>query len=259
VLWVELRPEHDALSFLLLGFASIGVTVMARRRKVDEVANATSRFAAALPFLLAFILPWEATTDNALFVLGTSVFYAALGWVEHSRLFGTFGAVFANVALLVLALSQGFDSFEIYIVPLGIFTIITSHLFAETLPIDSRIALRFIGAALTYAPAGLALVFQVGNAQDDFYPLGFAIACLFGTVVGMLFHIRAYLTLGLGFLILDLATILIRASLLDQRLGFLVLSVTGLVILGVMVGYTLKKDQVLATLKKLRGALSTWD
>ena len=215
--------------------------------------------AAALPIVIAQVLPWQATRETALFTLGTSVFYGLLGWVERSRILGTVGAVAGNLALLVLSLSEGLRGFDIYLAPLGLCTLVVVHLFQDGMTAEARQAVRFLGTGLTYAPAALALVLQAGNAQSDAYPLVFAGACLIGIVAGMWFHIRAYLVLGLAFLLLDLGALLVRASLRDQRLGFFVLSITGLAILSGMVAYTMRKDEVRAVLRRLRGALSTWD
>ena len=74
----------------------------------------------------------------------------------------------------------------------------------------------------------------------------------------MWFHIRAYLMLGMAFLLIDLGSLLIRASLHSQRLGFFVLSLTGLMILSAMVTYTMHREKVRAGLARLRHALKTW-
>ncbi len=257
--WQSMRPEEDALVLLSLDFLLVGVTVLARRSREDVVASAASRFAALLPLLVAFLLPWQATPENALFSLGASLFYGLLGWVERSRILGTLGAVAANLALLVLFLSEGLTGLDVYLAPLGLCALIVVHLFAGGMSKDARFALLSAGTGLTYAPAALAIVFQVGNARSDYYPLGFAAACIVGIGAGMWFHIRAYLALGLAFLVLDLGTLLVRASLRDQRLGFLVLSIAGIAILSAMVYYTMNRDRVTRALVRLRRALGTWD
>lgn len=223
------------------------------------MATATRRFAALLPLVVALVLPWRATRENALFSLGAGLFYGLLGWVEHNRVLGSFGAVAANLALLVLSLSEGLTGFDVYLASLGLCALVVVHLFRDSMTRDAAMALRSAGAGLGYAPAALTLVLQVGNAQSDYYPLGFAAACLAGIAAGMWFHIRAYLTLGLGFLLLDLGTLLVRASLRNQRLGFFVLSLTGLAILSAMVFYTLHRERVSRGLVRLRRALGTWD
>lgn len=53
-------------------------------------------------------------------------------------------------------------------------------------------------------------------------------------------------------------SLLIRASLHSQRLGFLVLSLTGLLILSGMVTYTMHREKIRTGLWRLRRALATW-
>ena len=165
---------------------------------------------------------------NALFALGSAIFYGLLARLERSRILGAFGSIAANLALLMVSLSQGLGGADIYLAPLGLCMLVIVHLFEGSLTADARGGLRLAATALTYAPAAITLVLQIGNAQSDWYPLAFAGACLIGIAGGMWFHIRAYLVLGLAFLIIDLGSLLIRASLHSQRLGFFVLSLTGL-------------------------------
>ncbi len=255
---LELTPSDDAVALLALDFALIGLTVVARRRGFDAIATATRRFAAGLPIAIAIALPWQASALNALFALGSAIFYGLLARIERSRLLGAFGGVAANLALLVLSLSQGLGGADIYLAPLGLCVLVIVHLFQGSLTADARGGLRLVATALTYAPAAIALVFQIGNAHSDWYPLAFAGACLVGIVAGMWFHIRAYLMLGMAFLLIDLGSLLIRASLHSQRLGFFVLSLTGLIILSAMVTYTMHREKVRAGLARLRHALKTW-
>src|SRR5205814_1796917 len=83
-------------------------------------------------------------------------------------------------------------------------------------------------ALLVYAPAAVQVTFQVGAAQNGLYPVLFGVACLAGVAIGMLLHIRAYLALGTGFLVLDITASLVQAGLRDHRIGFLVLSLSGI-------------------------------
>lgn len=255
---LQLTPSDDAVALLALDFALIGLTVVARRRGLDAIATATRRFAAGLPVAIGLVLPWQASALNALFALGSALFYGLLARIERSRVLGAFGGVAANLALLLLSLSQGLGGADIYLAPLGLCMLVIVHLFEGSLTADARGGLRLAATALTYAPAAITLVFQIGNAESDWYPLAFAGACLAGIVGGMWFHIRAYLMLGLAFLIIDLGSLLIRASLRSQRLGFFVLSLTGLAILSAMVGYTMHREKVRAGLWRLRRALETW-
>ena len=209
--------------------------------------------------MIALILPWQATPQNGLVSLGAAAFYGLLAWVERNRILGSLGAVAANLAILLLSLSQGLRGFDVYMAPIGLCVLIVVHLFADGMQPEVRSTLRFIGTGLTYAPAAIALVLQVGSAQSDTYSLGFAAACIAGIAAGMWLRVRAYLVLGFCFLLLDLGTALVRASLRDQRLAFFALSFTGLVILAGMAAYTLRREQLRVRFVRLRRALATWD
>lgn len=255
----SLRPEHDALFMLVLGFLLVGAVVVARRAKVPPIASAIKHFIVALPLLMAVVLPWQASVEGAALAAGSGLLYAAVGWVEDNRWFGALGAAAANVGLLVFALSQGMDGIEVYFVPLGLVCLICVHIFADELESQVRQTLRFIGSGFVYVPSAFSIAFQVGNAADAMYPLMFAGACMIGIALGMILHIRAYLFLGTLFLTLDVIANLVRASLRDQRLGFFVLSASGLAILGGMVAYTLNKEKAHAWWSRYMKRLRKWD
>ena len=87
----------------------------------------------------------------------------------------------------------------------------------------------------------------------------FGLACLAGVAAGMLLQIRAYLALGLGFLVLDVGANLVHAGLRDHRVGFLLLSLSGLAILAVMVLTTLRRDAFRAWTARIKRRLRGWD
>ena len=75
----------------------------------------------------------------------------------------------------------------------------------------------------------------------------------------MWLKVRAYLVLGTLFLTLDVVATLVHAGLRDHRVGFLVLTLSGLAILAVLVLGTLKRDAFRRLLTRLRGVLKRWD
>ncbi|MCP3099720.1 hypothetical protein LZ198_12665 [Myxococcus sp. K15C18031901] len=254
-----LRAEHDALFALALGFVLVGVTVLARRAGVRPVEAATRRFAALLPFGMALVLPSEATREAALLAGGSGILYAALGAVERSRLFGAFAAAAANVALLIAALAFGLEGAEIYLAPLGLLLLMLSQLFASSLPHAARNLVRIIGGLLLYVPAAAKVAMRVGEAPDGTYALVFGGVCLLGVIVGMLLQIRAYLALGTLFLTLDVVANLLDAGLRDHRVGFLVMTLTGLVLIGGRILATLKRQEWELLVRRVRIQLQGWD
>ncbi|HEX5754233.1 MAG TPA: hypothetical protein VFZ09_49075 [Archangium sp.] len=255
----DLRPEHDALFALALGFVLVGVTVLARRAGVAPVERATRRFAALLPVGMALVLPSEATREAALLAGGSGLLYAALGAVERSRLFGSLAATACNAALLIAALSLDMEGIEIYLAPLGLLLLMLGQLFTGSLPRAARNAVRILGGMLLYVPAAAKVALQIGQAADGTYAFVFGAACLLGVAAGMALHIRAYLALGTLFLTLDVAATLVHAGLRDHRIGFVVMTLTGLSIVGGRVFATLRRQELDRWLRGMRVALRGWD
>lgn len=254
-----LRAEHDALFALALGFTLVGVTVMARRAGVRPVEAATRRFAALLPIGMAFVLPGEATQEAALLAGGSGLLYAALGAVERSRMFGAFAAAACNLALLIAALAFGLEGLEIYLAPLGLLLLMLGQLFTESLPHAARNTVRILGGLLLYVPAAAKLAMRVGESPDGTYALVFGGVCLLGVALGMVLQIRAYLALGTLFLTLDVVANLLDAGLRDHRIGFLVMTLTGLTVIGGRVLATLKRQEWDLLVRRVRVQLQGWD
>ncbi|WP_223644046.1 hypothetical protein [Corallococcus sp. EGB] len=254
-----LRPEHDALFALSLGFALVGVTVLARRAGVRPVEQATRRFAALLPVAVALILPGDATGNAALFAAGSGLLYAALGAVERSRMFGAFSAAACNLALLLAALAFGLEGLEVYLAPLGLLLLMMGQLFTESLPHAARNAVRVLGGLLLYVPAAAKLAARMGESPDGAYAIVFGAVCLLGVAVGMALRIRAYLALGTLFLLLDVVANLLDAGLRDHRVGFAVMTLTGLTIVTGRVMATLKRQEWDLLLRRVRVQLRGWD
>ncbi|WAS88955.1 MULTISPECIES: hypothetical protein [unclassified Corallococcus] len=254
-----LRPEHDALFALSLGFVLVGVTVLARRAGVRPVEQATRRFAALLPIAVALILPGDATGDAALLAGGSGLLYAALGAVERSRMFGAFAAAACNLALLIAALAFGLEGLEVYLAPLGLLLLMMGQLFTSSLPHVARNAVRILGGLLLYVPAAAKLAARMGESEDGTYAIVFGAVCLLGVAVGMALRIRAYLALGTLFLLLDVVANLLDAGLRDHRIGFLVMTLTGLSIVTGRVMATLKRQEWDLLLRRVRVQLRGWD
>ncbi|RKI61108.1 hypothetical protein D7X55_23505 [Corallococcus sp. AB049A] len=254
-----LRPEHDALFALSLGFILVGVTVLARRAGVRPVEEATRRFAALLPVAVAFILPADATGDAALLAGGSGLLYAALGAVERSRMFGAFAAAACNLALLIAALAFGLEGLEVYLAPLGLLLLMMGQLFTSSLPHAARNAVRILGGLLLYVPAAAKLAARMGESADGTYAIVFGAVCLLGVAVGMALRIRAYLALGTLFLLLDVVANLLDAGLRDHRIGFAVMTLTGLTIVTGRVMATLKRQEWELLLSRVRVQLRGWD
>lgn len=256
---MNVRPEVDALLGLAYGFTLLGVAVVARRNKLTTVANATRRFLVLLPFLVACFTMDDWTNSAALFAFGSSVLYGTIAVAERSRIFGSLAALACNVALVVFALAQGLDGIEVYVGPLGLLVMALAQIFASKLDPSARTALRVIGGVLLYVPSGLKLALRLGAAEDPTYSVIFGAVCLVGAAVGVLLRVRAYLALATLALTLDVVANLVHAGLRDHRLGFVLLSVSGLLILAIMIAITLFKDRAWGFVTRQRAKLGGWE
>lgn len=256
----QLRPEVHATAGLFYGFSLVGVLVVARRLKIEPVAGATRWFIAALPALLAWLTAdGNVSNADASFALGSSALYGATAWAERSRIFGSLASIAANLGLVAFALAQGLDGVETYLGPLGILVTALAQIFAPTLDRQARGALRVLGGALLYLPAGIKLTARLGESTDGAYSVAFGAVCLLGVLVGIVLRVRAYLALGTLFLTLDVVANLANAGLRDHRIGFVLLSASGLAILGAMIAVTLRREQALAFARRVRSRLRGWD
>ena len=257
---MDLAPHVDAMLGLGYGFTLLGVATIARRKQLTGIADATRRFLGVLPLIVAVLTMRNGATDvAALYAVASSVLYAAVAFSEKSRAFGSLAALAANIGLIVFALAQGLDGIEIWLGPLGLLVAALAQIFAPKMSPHARSALRITGGVLLYLPSGLKLALRVGAAEDATYSVIFGAVCLLGVLVGVVLKVRAYLALGTLSLTLDVVANLIYAGLRDHRLGFVILSASGLFILGVMILLTMRRDRAWAMVGQMRTRLRGWE
>lgn len=254
-----LPVQVDACFALVLGFLLVGVTAAARRAKLPPLALATRRFAALLPVGVALLLPDRTSGSAALLAGGSSLLYVTLAAVENSKLLGALGALAANLALLIAALSYGIRGSEIYLTPLGLLILMLAQIFKSTLGDGGRRFLQVVGGLCIYLPSAIELSGRLGDADSGQYAVLFGGLCLLGVALGMVLRIRAYLVLGTLFLALDVVVNLLNIGLRNHRIGFWLLSLTGLLILGGMLLTTLRTEETLRLTKRLRAIWRRWD
>jgi hypothetical protein len=168
-------------------------------------------------------------------------------------------AVAANLAIFTAIMASNVQGLEVYLAPVGLFTLFLGHIFRENLTEQARRIIRIGGGLLLYLPAAVNISFEMGRASDAMYAVVFGLLCLLGISAGMIFQIRSYLFMGVSFFSLNLAANLLQTGLRDQRMGFILLSFAGLFIIGSLVFYTLKKNQILGFVERTQKKLAKWD
>lgn len=254
-----LTSEVDAVVALLFGFILTGVTSVAQKLGVPPLAESTRRFAALMPVLAVIVLPTETSYQNAGIATFSAILYSALGIVSSHRIYTVLAAISANLAIFLAIMASNVTGIEVYLAPIGLFSLLLGHIFRENLSELTKKAIRIVGGLFLYLPAAVNISLEIGRADDAFYSLVFGVICLLGVAAGMLFQIRSYLFMGVTFFTLDITVNLLQTGLRDQRMGFVLLSLTGISIIGGLVYYTINKEKIQKRTEKLKKVLAHWE
>ena len=254
-----ITPQIDSIFALIFGFILVGVSHYSQRKNIPQVSESTRRFAAFMPILASIILPTESSYQNAGMAVFSSFLYASLGFTSSNKIYTVLSAISANLAVFTLVDASNVQGFEIYLAPIGVFTILLGHIYRENLNDKTKQTIRIAGGLLLYLPAAFKICFEIGRASDPFYALIFGILCICGILLGMLFEIRSYVYFGTIFFTLNLIVNILQSGFRDQRLGFIYLSLSGLFIIFALIFFTLKRDLILGFVFKLRAKLNKWE
>jgi hypothetical protein len=118
-----------------------------------------------------------------------------------------------------------------------------------------------VGGLLLFLPGALQIIGRLARPDEanGSFALVFGLICLAGVAAGTWLRVRAYLFLGGAFLLLDIGAHVTFAGLRDQRLGFILMTVLGLGILGAMAALTLRRDAAQRWTRAARRVLREWD
>ena len=110
------------------------------------------------------------------------------------------------------------------------------------------------GAALTIYLSSTADIVLAGVAQAPWLPLVLGALAIAGIVAGMMLHVRGFLFLGLGFLVLALFTMIWYAAVDLQQTWIWWASgiVTGAMILAVVALFEKRREEILYAMGQLR-------
>jgi hypothetical protein len=251
-------PQTDAFFAFGYAFALLGISIAADRFGATVVSEPTRRFAAAMPLVVGLIIDNFRSFNAALYALISSGLYLGLSRIGERNLFAALAAITLNAALFFVALAQGFDSSEFYAFPIGLTIIFFATIFKGSLSADNQARVRTIGGLVAYIPAAMHVTLRSGLAQNPVYSLVFGAICLAGIIAGGIFRIRSYLFLGVLFFTLNIVANLVQEGLQNQFIGFVLLTVTGLVLIAILIIYNLKKEQIHAGFARLRQRFSGW-
>jgi hypothetical protein len=100
---------------------------------------------------------------------------------------------------------------QAWAIPVALIILVSEHIHRARLRADVSAGLRYLGISLIYV-ASAADLFIAGVGNSVWLPVVLAALCLAGVVAGVLLRVRAFLYLGIGFLLLDVFAMVWHAA-----------------------------------------------
>jgi hypothetical protein len=253
---------------MLLGFAGMGLSDLFERGGLPVLADPLRRTGLALPAvpLAAFwiplpLLPAEAFAHHD---LGQ---YAVL-WLLLALLYGLAASLWRSIPLGLLAafalnfglwslLARGEVAFlahpQVWLIPPALIVLVAEHLNRDRLTPEVASGLRYLGVCTVYV-SSTADLFIAGLGHSVWLPIILAVLAVAGVLAGISLRVRAFLFLGVSFLLLDVLTMIWHAAV--DRYQTWVWWVSGIVlgaaILALFAVFEKRRKDVLRLLDDLR-------
>ena len=140
-----------------------------------------------------------------------------------------------------------------WLIPPALCVLAAAHINRKQLTVAQMAGIRYGASAVIYV-SSTADVFIQGVARQPWLPIVLAGLSLLGIFAGILLRVRAFLFLGLAFLVVSLLSIIWHAAVdLQQTWLWSVTGiVTGILIIAVFAIFEKKRDSVLKAVDQLK-------
>jgi hypothetical protein len=283
LLFVHLRltvPElfHRELMlywpFIVMGiaFAGVGLGEYLDRRSLQVLAEPLQRTGLFLPMLpvLAFWLRSVGMLDE----FAAWRLFGARPWFEYSLVWWLVGLLYTVLAvsrrsypfalLAALAANAGLWSLwhhnqlhflihpQLWLIPIAVIVLVSEYLNRHRLSEAQCASLRYAALLAIYI-SSTADMFIAGLDENPFLPLVLAVLCLVGVLVGILLRVRAFLYLGVSFLLVVILTMIWHAAVGHHQIWVWWVSgiVLGAAIIGLFALFEKRRNDILHMLQEL--------
>jgi hypothetical protein len=278
--------QYWTLVVMGIAFAGVGLSEWFRRRALPVLAEPLQRTGLFLPVLplAAFLTRSLAEYREAVgqvvpgmqpffrilerlpghygmhalvwFLLG--LLYTLVAVTRRSTPFALLAALAVNFGLWVVFASQEPLSFflhpQLWLIPLALILLAAGQLNRQRLTAAQGAAVRYLGVLLIYV-ASTADLFIAGLGHSFLMPVILAGLCVVGVLAGILLRVRAFLFLGVAFLVLVIFTQIWHAAVdlaqtwvwwaCGMALGAAILTLFGL--------FEKRRNDVLRVVQEIRG------
>jgi hypothetical protein len=272
-LFTGLLAKYWTLIVLLLAFLGVGLSELCERNNLRVLAVPLQRTGIFLP-LVPLVAFWArpqdglfAFDDKMALMPQTFDFYALL-WFLSAALYGAVAmtrrsvgwAIAAALAVnfglwsMLMHLEVGFMVHpQAWLIPLGVIVLASEYINHDRLSREASQGLRYLGISLIYV-ASTTDLFLAGLGKSLWLPVILAVLCVLGVLAGILLRVRAFLFLGVGFLLVDVLAMIWHAAV-DQAHTWLWWAcgiVLGAAILALFAVFEKRRNDVLELLDRFR-------
>ncbi|HKB05991.1 MAG TPA: hypothetical protein VKD90_27600 [Gemmataceae bacterium] len=272
---------------MFLAFVGVGLAELFARRGVRVLARPLMRTGVLLPLipLLAFWakppalifefaearapglvpmmgylrnLPQHFNTYALLWFLA-GLLYGLIALSRRSFGWALLGALATNAGLWALLTHHQVPAAvhpQAWAIPLALIVLVSEHVNRDRLRADVAAGMRYLGISMIYV-ASAADLFIAGIGQSVWLPVILAVLCVAGVMAGVMLRVRAFLYLGIGFLMLDVFAMIWHAAVDRAQTWVWYASgiILGALILALFAVLEKRRNDVMAVVARLR----QWD
>jgi hypothetical protein len=259
--------NYWTLLVMLLGFLGMGLSELFERRGLRVLAEPLRRtglllpavplvaYWIKLPLVPAMAYPQDLGQYAVLWLL-LALLYGLAASLWRSPIFGLLSALALNFGLWSL-LANGDVAFlthpQVWLIPPALIVLVAEYLNRERLGDDVAASLRYLGICTIYV-SSTADLFIAGLGNSVALPIVLAALAVCGVLAGISLRVRAFLFLGVSFLLLDVLTMIWHAAVDRYHTWVWWLSgiVLGAAILALFAVFEKRRNDVLRLLDEIK-------
>jgi hypothetical protein len=211
----------------------------------------------AQPFLLSFTKVPQAFDQYAALWLLTGVLLSLVALSRRSFRFALAAALAGNFALWSMWHHTGLSFLahpQLWLIPIAVVLLVAEHLNRDRLSAVQSTNIRYAALGMIYL-SSTADMFIAGLGNSVGLPLWLMVLSIAGVLLGILLEVRAYLFLGIGFLCLDIFSMIWNAAVNLHHTWVWWASgiVLGIAILSLFAVFEKRRNDVLLLIEQIKG------
>jgi hypothetical protein len=195
----------------------------------------------------------------ALLWLLAGLLYGLIALSRRSFGWALLGALATNAGLWALLSHHQVPAAvhpQAWAIPLALIVLVSEHVNRARLRPEVTSGMRYLGICMIYV-ASAADLFIAGVGESVWLPVILAALCLAGLIAGVLFRVRAFLYLSIGFLLLDVFAMIWYAAV--DREQTWIWYASGIVLGGMIIALFAILEKKRNNVRELMGRLREWD